>query len=657
MTRENNHIYEFGEFRLDTAERLLLRNGERISLTPKLFATLLVLIRRSGHVVEKDELLKQVWPEEKFVEEANLARNISDLRKKLGENGDQKYIETVPKLGYRFVAPVTVVDDGGGVLIQRRVRARIVSEEFYPEEPPALTEAALPAQLVGETTSLTLGSSLSRKKRIALALVLAAVAAAAMLTVLWLVRRNRPTPSTTAINSMAVLPLRPLTEGESEKSLGLGLTDTLIMKIGGLRQIVVRPISAVTAYSETRQDSLEIGRRLQVDAVLEGTIRQSEGRVRINVRLLRVSNGEQIWAESFEDASAKVFDLEERLSDHTARALQLKLGATENEQITKRFTNNADALSAYQKGRYFWNRRTAGDLRTAIKYFNEAIALDGNYALAYAGLADAHSLLSDYQGALPDETYPKAREAATKALALDDKLAEAHTSLAYVKMYYDRDWSGAEREYRRAITLNPNYASAHQWYAEYLTAMGRFEEALAETRRAKEIDPLSPIINAGEVWTLYFARRYDEAIERGRQIAELNPQFAEIHEYLKRCFDQKGMYAQAIAERQTRRKLVGLDATESPILKAAASANNATDYWKKRLEQEIEEGRHESPAFFNLAEIYAQLGEKDLAFEWLEKAIKNRNYEVMYLRVAPNLDPLRSDERFADALQRLGLLV
>ncbi|MGI8882954.1 MAG: tetratricopeptide repeat protein [Pyrinomonadaceae bacterium] len=233
-------------------------------------------------------------------------------------------------------------------------------------------------------------------------------------------------------------------------------------------------------------------------------------------------------------------------------------------------------------------------------------------------------------------------------------MAEAHTSLAYVKMYYYWDWQGAEAEYRRAISLNPNYAGAHQWYSEYLTAMGRFDEALVEIRRAKEIDPLSPSINAGEVWILYFARRYDEAIGRGREIAEMKPQFAEIHEYLKRCYDQKGMYAEAIAARQSRRKLVGSDATETPALRDAASAANSSDYWKKRLEQEIEEARSESPELFNMAEIYAQLGEKDLAFKWLERAIENRSYEVMYLKVAPNLDPLRSDPRFDDLLKRTG---
>jgi len=458
------------------------------------------------------------------------------------------------------------------------------------------------------------------------------------------------------IDSMAVLPLRPLTTDENSKALGLGLTDALIMKIGGLRQITVRPISAVTPFADAPQDALEIGRKLKVDAVLEGTIQRFEGRVRFNVRLLRVENGEQMWAEHFESDAAQIFDLQDRLTAQTAQALKLKLGASENKQIAKRFTNDAGALDAFLKGRYFSSRRTTGDLRTAIGFFNEAIRKDANYALAYAGLADAYSLLADYDGALPADAYPKARDAAMKALELDDELAEAHTSLAYVKMLYYHDWPGAQDGYLRAIALNSNYATARHWYSEYLTAMGRFDEAFVEARRAKEIDPLSPSVNAQEVWILFYARRFDEAIERGRRVAEMNPDFAEIYDPLKRCYDQKGMYREAIAARQKRRKLAGWDSTETAALKQAASTADGAVYWRSRLEQEIEEARNELPMPFEMALIHAQLGEKDLAFEWLDKAIENRIYPVMFLRVTREIDPLRGDPRFAEALRRVGLL-
>jgi DNA-binding winged helix-turn-helix (wHTH) protein/TolB-like protein len=620
-------IYQFGKFVLDPRNKTLFSDGEPVHLPAKEFETLLLLVENNGHALSKEEMMAAVW-QDSFVEEVNLAKKISRLRKIF--NGDGAInIETLPKHGYRFSAEITrLAQPFEETILQRRTVKRLTvsveNEIETPQPPPVLP-------FVGR-------KFLTAPRILAFCLIILSGAAA-----IWFFY---PKNQAAQINSIAVLPLKSLTEGENSEALGLGLTDTLIMKIGGLRQIVVRPLSAVTPYRNAPQDSLEIGRKLNVNAVLEGTIQQSENRV----RLLRVENGEQIWAEQFESEAARIFDLQDRLTTQTAQALKLKLGADDTRQITKHFTNNIEALDAYQKGRYFWNRRTAADLKISIGYFNEAISKDPNYALAFAALADAYSLLSDYHGALPDESYPKAKAAAAKALELDDNLAQAHTSLAYVKMYYYHDWQGAEDGYRRAIALNPSYATAHQWYGEYLTGMGRFDEALAEIRRAKEIDPLSPSINAGEVWTLYFARRYDEAI------AELNPNFAEIHEYLKRCYDQKGMFTEAIAARQTRRKLVGLDASENAILREAAAAANPEDYWKKRLEQELFEMRGEPPAMFNLAEIYAQLGEKDLAFEWLDKAIKNRHYEVMYLKVAPNLDPLRSDARFADALRRVGFL-
>lgn len=636
-TAENKRFtYQFGKFALDPQEKTLFADGAPLHLPAKEFETLLLLVENNGRALSKEEMMQIVW-RDAFVEEGNLAKQISRLRK-IFNSGGEKYIETLPKHGYRFSAEVNqVFQPAAETMLEKRTIKRLtVRVENETEEAPAL----LPKKRLFTTPFL---------------LVVCAIVLIAPVAGVWF--WNRAGAQDAKVSSIAVLPLRSLTGGENDKYLGLGLTDTLIMKIGGLRQIVVRPVSAVTPYADVPQDSLEIGKRLNVDAVLEGTIQQADGRVRIKVRLLRVENGEQIWAGNFEEESAKVFDLEERLSEQTARALKLKLGASENEKITKRFTSNTEALDAYLKGRYFWNRRTGGDLQTAIKYFNDAIEKDPSYALAYAGLADTYSLLADYSAARPDETYPRAKDAAMKALNLDDELAEAHASLAYVKMSYDRDWQAAEDEYRRAISLNPNYASARQWYSEYLTAMGRFDEALAEIRRAKEIDPLSPIINAGEVWVLYFARHYDEAIERGRRISELNPEFAEIHEYLKRCYDQKGMYREAIAARQTRRKLAGLDSTGNAILESAAAASNTKDYWKKRLEQEIEEARNEPLASFDMAEIYAQLGEKELAFEWLEKAINERQYWLMYLRVAPNLDALRSDARFADALRRVGLLM
>lgn len=635
---DKGFTYEFGNFVLDPSEKTLLANGSPVHLALKEIETLLVLVEHNDHALSKDEMISAIWPDS-FVEEGNLAKQISRLRKVLNQNGHQ-YIETLPKRGYRFSAGDlrrVAKKFGQPAVIEKRTIKRIgIEVEREPESGGRELPPAKPPRF--------------RSMVIAGILLILGLSAAA---IYWLSRPPQPGPNAAAIKSLAILPFKAVTADGEDEYLRLGLTDAVVTKLSNLKQIVVRPTNSVRKYVGDH-DPLVAGRELGVDVVLDGNVQRIDQQIRVTVQLINVSDGRSLWGGTFDERFTDIFSVQDAISAQVAAAIEPGLTGAEKSLLAKRYTTNADAHQAYVRGRLLWNRRTANDLRAAISSFDEAIEKDPNYALAYAGLADAYSLLSDYAGAAPDEAYPKAKAAALKALELDDQLAEAHTALAYVNMYYYWDWQGAENEYRRATSLNPNYASAHQWYAEYLTAMGRFDEALAQTRRAKEIDPLSPIINAGEVWTLYFARRYDEAIERGKAIADANPQFAEIHEYLKRCYDQKEMYAEAIAARQQRRKLVGVESAETDTLKQAASSDKK-DYWKKRLEQELAEARNEPPAVFNIAEIYAQLGEKDLAFEWLEKAVARRHYEIMYLRVAPNLDPLRSDARFEQLLKRVGL--
>lgn len=636
---DKGFTYEFGRFVLDPGEKTLLAEGSPIHLALKEIETLLFLVENNDHVLTKDEMISAIWPDS-FVEEGNLAKQISRLRKVLNQNGDQ-YIVTLPKRGYRFSAGdlrriAKTVDQPA--MIEKRTIRRIGIEVDQPIEN-------------GERLLAATGPPSRRTAIIAGVLLILTLSVAA---IYWLIsNRSQPSANASTARSIAILPFKAVTAEGEDEYLRLGLTDAVVTKLSNLKQLVVRPTNSVRRYDRVH-DPLEAGRDLGVDVVLDGNVQRIDQQIRVTVQLINVSDGRSLWGGKFDEKFTDIFSVQDAISAQVALALAPGLTGEEKSLLAKRYTTNPDAHQAYVRGRLLWNRRTANDLKAAINSFNDAIAKDPNYALAYAGLADAYSLLSDYAGAAPDEAYPKAKESALKALELDDQLAEAHTALAYVNMYYYWDWQGAENEYRRAVTINPNYASAHQWYAEYLTAMGRFDEALAQTRRAKEIDPLSPIINAGEVWTLYFARRYDEAIERGKAIAELNPQFAEIHEYLKRCYDQKEMYAEAIAARQMRRKLVGVESTETETLKQAAEGGKK-DYWKKRLEQELLESRNEPPAVFNMAEIYAQLGEKDLAFEWLEKVVAKRHYEVMYLRVAPNLDPIRSDARFEQLLERIGL--
>jgi TolB-like protein/DNA-binding winged helix-turn-helix (wHTH) protein/Tfp pilus assembly protein PilF len=649
MSRPARCLYEFGPFRLDPAEHVLLRDGEPVALRPKEFAVLVALVENHGHVLTKDELLKGVWSGQ-LVEEGNINRQISTLRRALGETSDEpRFVETIPKVGYRFVAPVQEIrDQGADVVIERHTIARIVTEEedvanggvFEPSlEPKALRTS-------GE-------KEVSRSRSLALAAVVVVLVGLTLaLAYAWSSRKSQETKTAAPVRSLAVLPFRSIGAGEEDEYLGLGMADALITKLSNVREINVRPTSAVRKYDATDQDPVAAGRELRVEAVIEGSVQRVGDRIRVTVQLVSVRDGAPLWAEKFDEQFTNIFAVQDRISEQTARALAPS--STGRELPTKRYTENSEAHQLYLKGRYFWNKRTVEGLNKGIGYFSEAVEKDPSYALAYVGLADSYSLLSDYGGLPPKQTYPQAKKAALRALELDDQLAEAHAALGFIKAAYDWDWPGAESEYRRAIELNPNYETAHQWYAEYLSGMGRHEEAIAEIRRAKEINPVSLIINAVEAWVLYHAREYDQAIAQAQKVVEMDPHFAEVYEYLKRCYDQKGMYKEAIAARQMRRRLAGYDAEETAALREAAATTSARVYWTKRLEQDLEESKREPSTPFDTAEIYAQLGEKDQAFAWLEKAYEERSFLMMYLKVAPTLDPLRTDSRFADLLRRIG---
>ena len=654
MGRPAKCLYEFGPFHLDPTEHVLLRDGEPVVLRPKELAVLVALVENHGHVLTKDEFFKGVWPGQ-FVEEGNLNRHISSLRRVLGESSDApQYVETVPKVGYRFVAPVREIRDrSADLVIERHTIARIVTEEEevtngcgeleQTSEPKALVATQAKGKQLNHARPLAIGAAGVLLVGLTLALAYA-----------WSLRKSQETKTVATVRSLAVLPFKPISAGDEDEYLGLGMADALITKLSNIRELNIRPTSAVRKYDAPNQDPVAAGRELRVEAVIEGSVQRVGEKIRVTVQLVSVQDRVPLWGQKFDEHFTNIFAVQDRISEQVARALMLTLSSAEREMLNKHHTENSDAYRLYLKGRYFWNKRTVEGLKKGVGYFNEAVEEDPSYALAYVGLADSYSLLSDYGGLPPKEAYPQAKRAAMRAVELDERLAEAHATLAYIKSGYDWDWLGAEERFRRAIELNPNYETAHQWYAEYLSGMGRHQEAIAEIRKAKEINPLSLIINAVEAWVLYHAREYDQAIAQAQKVVEMDPHFAEVYAYLKRCYDQKGMYREAIAARQMRRKLAGYDAEETAALREAAAAASARMYWQKRLDQDLEESKRELSAGIDMAEIYAQLGEKDEAFKWLEKAYEERSAMMVYLKVLPNLDPLRSDPRFADLLRRVG---
>ncbi|MDQ3667199.1 MAG: protein kinase [Acidobacteriota bacterium] len=465
---------------------------------------------------------------------------------------------------------------------------------------------------------------------------------------------SKPQAVSPSIKTVAVLPLRSLDPNE-DQSLGLKLTDALIQRLGRLRQIVVRPTSSVQRYESKTLDPLAAGREQQVDFVLDGSFQRDGQRLRLRVQLLRVGDGQQLWAKALDEQSADPFYLQDALADQAAQALVPQLTGAERKLLARRDTENVEANRLYTEGRYYWNKRTQETAKRAIDYFQQAIDLDANYALAYAGLADSYIILGVYSGLPAQEAFTKAEAMAQKALQLDESLTEAHTALAYVKFRYDWDWPGAEDEYRRAIELNPNYATAYQWAALNLAAVGRLEEAISQTRRAEELDPLSLIINSNTEWVLYLARKNDEAIAHCRKTLEIDPSFFATHKYLGLLYVQKRMYEQAIAEYQKARDLSVDDPHIIALIGHCYALAGKPDRARAALKelQGLAKRRYVQP--YSIAVIYTGLGEKDQALAWLEKAYDDRSSYMVYLKVEPIFDSLHSEPRFKDLLRRVAL--
>ncbi|HET9531926.1 MAG TPA: tetratricopeptide repeat protein [Blastocatellia bacterium] len=662
MAKQVNHLYEFGSVTLDATNRLLYRDGKQLSIQPRVIDTLLVLVENAHAVVDKETILETVWPG-MVVEEGGLKRNISLLRKALGEEG--RFIETLPKRGYRFTAevrerweenPVIITQAEASELeVERRVNLRITHEEEITDSSNAFGAVPLDEKSI-EVTRVSRSvptSSLRRQTILVVSLVAFAVIG---LFVYWRVAGSPKLPATSAeVESMAVLPFKTIGAKPEDNYLGLGLADVLITQLGRMRQIVIRPIGAVQKYAETdHHDPLAAGRDLGVETVLEGSVQHAGDNLRVTVRLLRVGDGVLLWSGKFDEKFTDIFSLQDSLSQQVAEALVLNLSREQRELLKRRYTNSVEAYQLYLKGRYFWNRRATAGLRRSVEYFGQAIEVDPTYALAYAGLADSYALLVWQNELLQQEFLPKAKAAAARALEIDETLGEAHTSLGFIKLWYEWDFAGAESEYRRAIELKPDYATAHHWLGELLVLMGRFDEGFKELTSAQRGDPLSLIINADIGKMHFFTRQPDLAIEQLKKTVEMDPHFPNVKLFLAMAYNQRGMVDEAIAELQ--------EVADRPESRTLFKAVLGYIYAKAGRTSEamtilnvLKEGRpgRSAPAF-DIALVYTGLGDVDQAFEWLEKARAERNPFLVYVKMDPHFDLLRADPRFADLLRRVG---
>ncbi len=454
--------------------------------------------------------------------------------------------------------------------------------------------------------------------------------------------------------SIAVLPFANMSAEQDNEYFCDGLAEELLNSLAKVEGLKVAARTSAFSFKGKDANVGEIGRALNVNSVLEGSVRQSGHRLRITVRLVNVSDGYHLWAERYDREMRDVFDVQEDIAREIVGKLRPTLSGEQQERMNKRYTENAEAYQLYLKGRFHWNKRSPEGLRRAIEYFKQAVALDPNYALAYTGLADAYSTLPAYDFTIkPKASMPQAKEAALKALALDNNLAEAHASLALILNSYDWDWAGAEQHYRRAIELNPNAPSPHQWLGEMLLGLGgRLDEGLAECRRAVELDPLSLIANDVLGMSLNYARRYDAAIVQLQKTLELDPAFGAANFHLFETYADQGMYGEAVAAYLKQMTVYG----EPPSENEAAQAAFARGSWRGFLRHRTARLEKQPKVYAtDIASLYARLGEEDKAFAWLRKAYEERNEALVFLPVNPGYDSLRSDPRFADLMRKVGL--
>ena len=566
MDRDHNS-YRFGPFCLDARERVLLRDGRVVPLTGKALTTLLILVRNNGHLVKKSALMDQLWPEE-FVEEGNLTQQIFILRRAMGApDENSRYIETIPRRGYRFVGK--------------------------------LEETA-------------------HDKR---------------------------------LDSLAILPFSNVNNDPSMEYLSDGITESIMTSLSHLPQLKVMARSTVFRYKGVAVDPQEVGQMLGVRAVMMGRVQQLGEDLVVSAELVDVEDGSLIWGDQYHRKSSDLFSVPAELAREISEKLRLKLSGEQKDRMTRNSPQNREAYEFYLRGRYSWSKRTEADLRRGIEYFRQAIARDPDYSLAHAGLADCF-LLTDSQ--LPLLVMPEAKAAAMKAIQLDESLGEAYASLGQIKFFYDWDWQEAERCFQQAVRLSPTYPTAHQWYGEYLVIMGEIDRGLAALKKARDLDPLSLIINTDLGFNLYMARQSDLAIEQLKGVIELEPSFFRAHLYLGVVYAHKSMFSEAVAELEMARRLNENQYTLAGLGHVYASFGEKAEAEKllARL-LELSRERYVSPVLLGV--IHAGFRDHvSEAMECLTMAYEQRARILVWLKACPIFDGLRADPAFVDLLGRIG---
>ena len=627
----------FAVFEVDLRAGELTKRGLRIRLQEQPFQVLAMLLEKPGELVTREELRTKLWSHTVVDFDHGINKAINKIREALGDSAENpRFVETVARRGYRFLADVTPIDPAaarqpgpaaeGPVPPTDSDRVEIRDARIPPKRPHRLHA----------WISFAFG----------LALVLAA-------SLFWILHSQSDSPC--KVCSLAVLPLESLSGDASQDYFADGMTDALITDLAQISALRVISRTSAMTYKHVRRLLPQIARELDVEAVVEGTVSRSGEHVRITVQLIHVPDERHLWAQSYDGNLRDTIAMQNTVARAIAEQIQVTLNSREEAALKKSKTLKPEAYEAYLKGRYFWNKRTGEGLNKAIDYFQHAIDTDPEYATAYSGLADSYALLGDWEYGIlpPQDAFPRAKAAATKALALDDNLSEAHTSLAFIQDLYDWGWVSAETEYKRALALNPGYATAHQWYAWHLVVMGRNGEAIAELEKAQSLDPLSLIISADLADVLCVAHLYDKSMQQSQKTIEMDPHFALAHYQLGQALEQKHKHDEAISEFRTAVELSAGNATfESQLANAYAVSGRKKEAMKILKDLQSRPGQSASTDA-SIALIYVGLGDNDRAMIWLDKAHQARFNPSILMR--PVFDPLRSDPRFQDLLHRIDL--
>jgi TolB-like protein/DNA-binding winged helix-turn-helix (wHTH) protein/Tfp pilus assembly protein PilF len=636
-----SNLVRFGVFELNLRTGELRKGGVRINLPDQPFQVLKTLLERPGELVTREEMRQRLWSAETFVDfEHGLNAAVRRLRDALGDSADvPRFIETLPRRGYRFIAPVI--------------------------QPPASGEASpgpedAPGSVPLPKPPVTRARRLMRARIVGLAatavLVLGGVLRVSPFWPLF------PATGSSAVSGrfmVAVLPFTNLTGDVQQEYIGDGMTDELIAQLGAIDPSHLGVIARTSAmqFKKTTKRASQIGSDLGVSHLVEGSVRTTASRIRIGVQLIDTRNESQLWAEQYERDVANLLTLQREVAEGISRQIATTLGVIQSAAAAdaRRHSTIAEAYEHYLRGRHHLLSETTDGLHKALEHFQRAIDLDAGYALAYSGLADTYAFLGATGLRAMTEAYPLARASALKALAIDDRLAEAHTALAAVTVDYLWQWSEGRRHYERAIELNPNYETALRFYSFYLACMGRREEALAFAERARRVDPVSRAAQMNVATILYFARRYDDAIMEITKTLDLDPGYAPARVLLGRVHAAKGNAERAVAELERAEDLLGpRPDVLTPLAHVLARAGRPREA-RAMLEELRRIAKPQEPAPFRMAMIHIGLGETDRAFEWLEKAIAAREWQMVLLNVEPAFDDLRSDTRFAALVDRVGL--